>query len=238
MSTTAPPTRPVAGFGLATAAGTWLAVWFGGNVLGTVVIGLSGHDGTGTLPTSVTVLGALALWTPMIVGLGVLSRRRGTGSWRRDLGWSFRPVDLLGIPIGLVTQLLLLRVLYWPLESVWPDVFDPARVERSATELYEAADGWWLLGLVLMVVVGAPVVEELLYRGLLLGALGRCLPTAVAVAGSAAWFALIHFRPVEYPGLFLIGLVLAGCTVATGRIGMAVVAHAAFNAAGLAWVAW
>lgn len=237
MSTVTPEATHAEGFGLSTAAGTWLAVWFGGNVLGTVVIAASGHDGTGTLPTSVTLLGAMALWTPMLIGLGVLSRRRGTGSWRRDLGWSFRPVDLLGIPIGLVTQLLLLRVLYWPLESVWPDVFDPAKVERSASDLYDAANGLWVVGLVLMVVVGAPVVEELLYRGLLLGALGRCLPTAVAVAASSAWFALIHFRPVEYPGLFLIGVVLAVCTVMTRRIGMAVVGHAAFNAAGLAWVA-
>ena len=54
---------------------------------------------------------------------------------------------------------------------------------------------------------------------------------------AAAWFALIHFQPVEYPGLFAAGLVFGGCFLLTGRLGTSVVAHLAFNAAGLALVA-
>jgi membrane protease YdiL (CAAX protease family) len=50
---------------------------------------------------------------------------------------------------------------------------------------------------------------------------------------ASAWFALVHFSPVEYPGLFLAGLVFGGCVVATGRIGPAILTHAAFNAVGL-----
>jgi hypothetical protein len=38
-------------------------------------------------------------------------------------------------------------------------------------------------------------------------------------------------------GLFVIGLVLGVCALVTRRLGMSVVAHCAFNATGLIWVA-
>ena len=90
---------------------------------------------------------------------------------------------------------------------------------------------------VLVVVIGAPIVEELMYRGLLQGAFTRRLNDVVAVVLVAAWFALIHFRPIEYPGLFLFGLVLGTCALRTRRLGMSVLAHMAFNATGLILVA-
>ena len=48
---------------------------------------------------------------------------------------------------------------------------------------------------------------------------------------------LIHFRPVEYPVLLVIGLVLGFCAWRTQRLGMGIFVHMGFNAAGLAWVA-
>jgi len=53
----------------------------------------------------------------------------------------------------------------------------------------------------------------------------------------AAFFALIHFRPVEYPGLFAFGLVLGCCAALTNRLGMGIVSHMAFNATALVLVA-
>ena len=88
--------------------------------------------------------------------------------------------------------------------------------------------------LVVLVVVGAPLVEELFYRGLLQGPLVARYNPVVVVTGVAAVFAFIHFRPVEYPGLFAFGLVLGVCALRTGRLGMPIVAHVGFNAAGLA----
>ncbi len=81
------------------------------------------------------------------------------------------------------------------------------------------------------------MVEELLYRGLLQNAFRRRVSDGAALAVVALWFALIHFRPVEYPGLIVVGLVLGTCALVTDRIGMSIVAHCAFNATGLIWVA-
>lgn len=220
------------------AVATWSACWFAGNLIGGLVITASGHvSGRADTPLWVTLLGALGLWIPMLVGLHLASARFGAGSMAEEYGLVFRPVDLLGIPIGVLSQLVLVRLLYWPLEEIWPETFSSPQVQESARTLYESADGAWLVGLVLLVVVGAPLVEELLYRGLLQGAFRRRVNDVVALVVVAAWFALIHFRPVEYPGLFMIGLVLGICALVTDRIGMSIVAHCAFNATGLAWVA-
>lgn len=216
----------------------WLTCWLAGNLLGALVIGATGEEvGTSSTPIWVTAVGAIALWVPILVGLDQVSNRFGTGSFASDYRLAVRPIDLIGIPIGVVTQLVLLRLLYLPLEEIWPDTFDRAKVEESAQRLVDSADGIWFVVLVLIVVVGAPIVEELLYRGLLQGAFERRVHAGLAVVLVAAWFAVIHFRPVEYPGLFVIGLVLGICTWRTQRLGMAILVHMGFNAAGLAWVA-
>ncbi|QRN80657.1 MAG: hypothetical protein JK586_03530, partial [Nocardiopsis sp. BM-2018] len=43
-------------------------------------------------------------------------------------------------------------------------------------------------------------------------------------------------RALELPGLFEAGLVFGACLLVTGRLGTAMVAHAAFNATALAAV--
>jgi len=95
----------------------------------------------------------------------------------------------------------------------------------------------WLVLLIITLAVGAPLVEELVYRGLLMGAARRRVNDVIALIAVAAFFALIHFRPVEYPGLFVFGLILGACVLATDRIGMGIVAHMAFNVTAIALVA-
>jgi hypothetical protein len=84
-----------------------------------------------------------------------------------------------------------------------------------------------------VVALGAPIIEELVYRGLILQALQSRLNDWLALIIAAAWFALIHLQPVELPGLFAFALVLGICFQRTGRLGMSVFAHIAFNATGL-----
>jgi hypothetical protein len=228
----------VPGITIGIASLAWLASWVAGNLLSAVVVGATGRAAQGaTPPVWVTAVGAVALWVPMVVVLREVSQRFGTRSMATDYGARFRPVDLIGLPIGAACQVGLLRLVYWPLSAIWKDAFSDARLERAARKLSDSATGGWIVVLVLVVVVGAPLVEELVYRGLLQGTFTRCAPRVPAMVAVAAWFALIHFVPVEYPGLFAFGLVLGICTLRTGRIGMGVCAHVAFNAAGLVMVA-
>ena len=218
---------------------TWLVGWLGGNIAGSVVLAASGYSGrvAADRPAWVAVAASIALWVPQIAALIVVSRRFATGRPLADYALRFKPIDLVGIPVGVLSQLVLLRLVYWPLQAAWPGTFSNKQLEENAKDLYNTAHGGWLVMLVLLIVVGAPLVEELVYRGLLMGAARRRVNDVFALVGVAGFFALIHFRPVEYPGLFAFGLVLGACVLATNRIGMGIISHLAFNATALALVA-
>ena len=197
-----------------------------------------------TLDRPVAVLGVVLVlvWSVELAATAIASKRAGSGDVSADIGLSFSSIDLLGVPIGVAAQLGLLQVVYLPLQSIWPDTFSQESLEENARDLIEGVDGGAMILLFVLIVAGAPVVEEIFYRGLLqrpwLGRVGSRSPlaNAVVVVAVAAVFALIHFRPVEYPGLFAFGLVVGAMAALTGRIGMSIVTHVAFNATALALV--
>jgi membrane protease YdiL (CAAX protease family) len=85
-------------------------------------------------------------------------------------------------------------------------------------------------------VVGAPIVEEIVYRGSLQTRLVQGFGISVGVFVTALLFALIHLAPVEIPGLFVFALVLGIARQKTGALGLPIVTHLAFNATGLSLV--
>ena len=110
--------------------------------------------------------------------------------------------------IGAGSQLVLIRVVYLPLEALWPGTFTEDRLTENAQDLVDRAGGASTLLLFAVVVIGAPVVEELFYRGLLQRSLAARFNEGAVLVAVAAIFATVHFRPVEFPGLFVFGLVL------------------------------
>jgi membrane protease YdiL (CAAX protease family) len=194
-------------------------------------------EDVGRQPDWFLLAGALSLWVPQLVLLFVFTRRAGTGVFREDLSFRFRMVDLWGIPIGVLSQVLLVGLVTWPFRTWFPDTFNVDNVEDRARSLYDSAQGPWLVVLALIVVLGAPLVEELVYRGFLQRGLQSRLNDVVAIVVTAAWFAGIHGRVAELPGLFAFALVLGIAFHLTKRLGMSVIAHLAFNATGLAFLA-
>lgn len=231
MSQVQPGPRPQSGIGIAAAA--WAGAIAASIVCFQIVVAVTGHSGEDldSLPFVIFPISSmLSLWVPTLLILWVLSTRRLTGSVVADYGLRFRWIDLIGIPIGVASQLLVLRVVYWPLSRWFPDTFSSDDVERAARDLTERATGGWRVALVLAVVVGAPLVEELLYRGLILPSLSRAMSAPLAVLLGALWFAAAHLQAVQFLGLAVFGLVLGACWTRTGRLGMGILAHAAFNA--------
>ena len=226
-------------FSLGVVVLAWVIAYVVALVAQSIAIGLAGWAGepSETWPTSVTAVAAVLLWISFLVALTVVSRRFGSGRFAEDFRLAFRPVDLVGLPIGAATQLLAVPALYWPLRRVWPDTFDTDSLSERARELWDRADGIWVVVLVVVVVIGAPLVEELVYRGLIQQTLQGRLDDVIALVVSAVVFAAIHLQAVEFPGLFLFGLVVGFCFMRTGRLGMGIMVHLAFNAAGLLIVA-
>lgn len=233
------PASHDARFSIGSAAALWIGAYVAALPLQAVVIGALGASDVDPdeWPTSTTAATVLCLWVPFVIGLVILSRVRGGASFRDDFRFRFRPVDLLGVPLGAIGQFVAVPLLYWPLSTLFPDTFDASKVEQRANDLWNRADGWWILVLVAIVAVGAPLIEEFVYRGVVLQALEDRLNDTVALVVSAAFFAAIHLQPVEFPGLFLIGIVFGVCWQRTGRLACPILAHVAFNASGLLLVA-
>jgi len=227
---------PTPRFSLPVLVFSWIGAFLVANIISAVVFGASGAV-SGEEPIWVVGLSALGLWVPFLGVLWAISMRLGSGSFVRDYSISFRPVDFVGIPIGVASQLVFVNLVYWPLRAIFPDTFAADRVENRARDLFDRAHGGWMIVLILVVVVGAPVVEEIVYRGFINGSLQGHLGDGAALVVAAAWFALIHFAPVEYPGLFVFAVVLGLCFLRTRRLGLPIVAHMAFNATGLILVA-
>lgn len=233
------PASTASRFPVGVAFAAWALAYVASLPLQAVVVGLLGHADTPSdaWPTSATAAAVLCLWVPLIVALVMVSRRWGVGSLRDDYRVGFRAIDLVGVPIGIVCQLALVPLLYWPLTGLFPDTFDSTKVEERANDLWNNAQGAWVIVLIAVVAVGAPIVEEFVYRGLIQNALESRINEVLALVIGAAWFAAIHLQPVELPGLFLVGLVFGLCWQRTGRLSCSVLAHVAFNATGLVLVA-
>src|SRR3954469_22215169 len=90
-------------FEIGVASGVWLLTWLIGNLIGSLILGITGHAGGGPQPLWVSVVGAVCLWGPMLAGLWVLSVRLGSGSIVADYRLRFEPIDLIGIPIGVLS---------------------------------------------------------------------------------------------------------------------------------------
>lgn len=95
--------------------------------------------------------------------------------------------------------------------------------------------------LALLVVSAGPLVEELLFRGVLLSAAMRYVPAGTAAFATALLFACVHLPDLGYlwyalPNLLLLGLVLAWLRLQSESIWPSVIAHSVNNA--LAVVSW
>jgi membrane protease YdiL (CAAX protease family) len=171
----------------------------------------------------------IPLWTGL---LGVplwAARRKGNGA-RVDFGLTARWLDApIGLAIGAGLQLLVLPALYYPI--FWLTDLDAEDVSAPAEELTsQATGGLGVVLLVLLVVIGAPIAEEVFYRGLLLRSLTkRGLGSVAAVVISAVVFALSHFQLIQFPALLVFGLVSAALAIRTERLGPSIWAHVGFN---------
>jgi uncharacterized protein len=114
-------------------------------------------------------------------------------------------------------------------------------VTQDIKQLGSATAPGLRIPLVLVVVSVGPLVEELLFRGVLLSALLRHMRVGWAVGISSLLFAFVHLPDLGYlwyavPNLALLAAVLAWLRLRSGSLWPAVLAHGVNNV--LAVVAW
>src|SRR3954452_8159854 len=87
-----------------------------------------------------------------------------------------------------------------------------------------------LLVFALLAGFGAPIVEEIAFRGLLFGALEkRGMPTVGCVVITSVGFAVFHFEPARFFVLLPIAFALGFARARTGSTGSSIVAHMTVN---------
>lgn len=194
-----------------------------------VASGVFGEDVLERRELWLVALLQIPLWLGLLGAPLVATYRKGRRSLRSDFGLEMRWTDVpLGIGVGIAGQFLLGYVI-WVLYDVLG--LDTDRVGESAEGLADAArDPLGVAVLVLVVVVAAPVFEELFYRGLWLRSVERRLGGPAAVLVTSFVFALIHFQWYDFPALLGIGVIFGLLAIRTGRLGAAIWAHVAFNA--------
>ncbi|MED6180258.1 hypothetical protein PIB30_008758 [Stylosanthes scabra] len=75
----------------------------------------------------------------------------------------------------------------------------------------------------------APLLEETLFRGLLMASMTKWVPTPVAIIISAAVFSLAHLTPGEFPQLFVLGAALGISYAQTRNLLTPITIHAFWN---------
>lgn len=210
-------------------AGLVVAV-IGSNIMGLVWLAATGNlatpDELGDAPIEVSALLQMGLWVGLLGAPLHATYRKGRRSLGADFAFVAHLRDIpLGAVAGLVTQLAIIPIIYIPIFRF----VDDDDLGAPARDLAEKADGAGVLLLVAVVVIGAPVIEELFFRGLMLRAFERRFGAAVAVGASAVLFGLVHFQLLQLPALIAMGAVMGVLVVRTGRLGPAIWAHVVFN---------
>lgn len=144
-------------------------------------------------------------------------------------GWSLKgtPSDVLtGIAGGLFLQVPMMVIVAIIMQLVIGDFAPSGR----ALALIDSIDSPLAVVLLfLAVAVGAPVVEELFYRGIIQGALVERWGPVIGIGASSIIFGAVHLSFIEMAPLTVAGLGFGFLAWKSGRLLPAVIAHMTFN---------
>lgn len=144
-----------------------------------------------------------------------------TGLKAGILLWLFAEIVQMGF-IHPVFRLLLGPQLFEQLAGM----NSPTAMLRSAAATVSPG---MAIGMLILVGIFAPFVEEILFRGFAYPPMKRALGIRLGLVLCGAFFAALHFSPLDFPVLCLVGIFLAWLYDETGTIAAPFVAHATNN---------
>jgi membrane protease YdiL (CAAX protease family) len=206
--------------------GAVLAAFFGGYVVAVLLVGITNPK---TNSTTYNLLSFVGLWCGF-VGVPVwLSHNRGTGRLSTDFG--FRIDGVKDVVLGLAAGGLSYGVAEG-YSAFLRGVGDHANMGHEATQLSGHGLGAGFLVFAFAAAIGAPIAEELYFRGLTQPVLQRYLGGAGGWLLTSVLFGFAHLgnNPIEaVVVLAWFGAVLGLLAWRTGRLGPGIVAHITFN---------
>lgn len=168
------------------------------------------------VPGWIVLLG-VAWYVAGVLGLD----RRGwhIGKTLSDIPLGFASGIFIQIPVLVMVGILMSALL----EDFTPSGRAQTLVDGASASPIAA------VALVLGVAVGAPIVEELFYRGIVQGALVERFGW-VGVFMASIIFGAVHLSVIEFFPLTVVGLGFGLLAYGTGRLLPAIIAHMTFNA--------
>jgi membrane protease YdiL (CAAX protease family) len=190
-------------------------------------------DALGAAPLTVpnVVISVAGLWAGLCFAAYAVTHRR-TGGSIADLGLRAPTGNEIGIGIGIgIVGIVVASRVAIVLRQLFPD--------NGGSHLFVSSRPSYALVFVVgfLACVGAPIVEELFFRGLVQTVLIRNLGTTPAIVVQAMLFGLAHFElgmtfdeaAVRCGTVMVLGLFNGWLRVRTGRLGAGMVAHATYN---------
>ena len=212
-----------------------VAAWLGLVVTAAALVGARlGLEVLGRFDLPIVVYALLATilgYGPMVAYCWWACRRWGTGSLADDVGARVRWIDLGWGPIiwisawvGGIAAAIVVYALHLPIKS-----------NTDGIDRY-SGDRGVLIAFLIVAVVVAPLVEELMFRGVVMRGLASIAPVWLAVVGQGLCFGAAHVDPVRGWGnigllvvLGAVGSVFGGAAYLLRRIGPTMIAHALYN---------
>jgi len=191
---------------------------------------------------SIVTLGVLGVQIPIVL-LVALARSRAQNESSDDPPMAVERAALLGVVACIVVWPIVgatVSIAAWARLTLFEEQTE-ALAHESLRVIADPAGGNWARTLALLAVLGAPIVEETLYRGIgqpLLRRIGLSPWGAIVVVSLA--FALAHVTVAPLPaiaGLAVLGALFGWLRERTGGLLAPIVAHMLFNAGNilLAW---
>ncbi|MEI7829129.1 MAG: type II CAAX endopeptidase family protein [Prolixibacteraceae bacterium] len=137
---------------------------------------------------------------------------------------SFRWLTVPALFVSLLSLQFFMNAISLRVDKILPP---PGWFLELFARLFESDQGIW--GGILRVVILAPIVEELIFRGVIFSGFQRIYPSFLAIFFSALLFALFHLNPWQLLPTFLLGLLLGFVRLRTGSLLAAIFTHALHN---------
>jgi membrane protease YdiL (CAAX protease family) len=135
--------------------------------------------------------------------------------------WTVVPAAL----ISLVALQFYMNEITYNIDRVLPP---PGWFLELFNRIFESDFGIW--GGIIRVILIAPVVEEMIFRGVIFSGFRRNYSPFWAIFLSALLFALFHLNPWQLGPTFLLGLLLGYVRLKTGSLLASIFTHALHNA--------
>lgn len=179
-----------------------LLVAYGITIVLTVILaGIAGVRAGQDLPSAITLAGTF-IQDVLLVTVAVLLARSaglrvspGAFGLRRVSPW------MLGLAV-------LTFVVFYGLLVGWSQLLDPTAQDDAAEQLGARDSTAALIAVAILVTVVAPIVEEIFFRGVMFGALGRALGWLPGALITGAVFGLIHAGGTD--AIFIVPLGMFG----------------------------